>query len=125
MSEYETFGNIEIQLPDYMSMVDIPEEQVKLIGPILACGIKSINLIILTVDGKMFELDMNKFFSTSDINQIAYPIEDGQKVEFHRKDIIIKVSSNEILNSSKEIQLSNFEIDMRHKNKNVDITNDD
>ncbi len=125
MSEYETFGNIEIQLPDYMMMVDMPEEQVKLIGPILACGIKSTNLIILTVDGKMFELDTNKFFSTSDINQIAYPIEDGRKVEFHRKDIIIEVSSNEILNSSKEIQLSNFEIDMRHENKNVDITNDD
>lgn len=116
-SSYKISGNCEIQLPDYMVMIQPSADETGFFGPIIACGFYpgTKNVISLTADGKFYELDAQKFFSTENVGEEIFPIENGQSLKFIRGEINITVDSHSILNASREVQLANLDIGMSHE----------
>ncbi len=99
----------------------------KEIGHIIACGINPVtkDLVILTKDGILKQLNVNDFFKSDRIIEDSYPIKQGFMIEFVEKDVIIVVDSEDILNESNELQLVDLEIGINHENQAVDTEKND
>jgi len=119
---YELLGNCEINLPDYIKFFECKEAISKdKIGQIIACGIKpgTKDLIILTKNANLMELNIDVFFQSNKNIKDSYPIKHGFMLEFVEDEMVIIVDSQDILDVSKELQLTNLEIDMKHENQIV------
>jgi hypothetical protein len=93
---------------------------------IISCGIhpSTNELVLLTSEGVLKELNLEAFFLSKKNISDVYPISNGSVLEFISEDMIITVDSEDILSSSKELQLMNLEIGMKHEDKNIDATKD-
>lgn len=127
MSSYDISGNCEIELPDYMVMIQPNNDEAGFFGPIIACGFYpgTKNVVMLTAEGEFHELDAQNFFSTENVGEEVYPIENGQSLRFVRQGVNITVDSDSILNAAEKIQLTNLDIGMSHENQNIDLAQDD
>ena len=127
-SSYDLSGNCEIELPKYMTMVQPQDgDETFSFGPIIAVGIfpGSSLLISMTNEGKFFEIDIQKFFSSEDVIEEVIPTHKGKVLEFTRSDMIVEVNSDEILTSSTSINLVDLEIGMGHENNDREPKKDD
>lgn len=125
MSAFELLGNCEMELPDYMTLLQASEDEVK--GPIIACGFhpKTKELVTLSSNGSLYELDVYKFFSTDDVAHNVYPLDCGRIIEFIYKNKIVTVDSQDILDASSEIQMVDLELDIKSKDQNINPTEND
>jgi hypothetical protein len=122
---YSIHGNCEIDLPSYMNTLEVFYDDGN--SAIVSCGIhpKTQELIILTSSGRLKEMNTDQFFNCKKNILEVYPVNNGSILEFILDDMIVTVDSEDILNSSKELQLMNLEIGMNHEDKNVKSEKDD
>lgn len=126
-ASYELLGNRQIELPSYMTMLAPTNEEVTgYFGPIIASGFQpgTKMVMILTVDGDFYELDAVTFFSTNNVGEQVYPIQNGQMLEFVRNDMIVTVDSGAILKAANQLQLTGLEIGMSHENQVINTSQD-
>ncbi len=117
MSSFEMLGDCEIELPSYMTLLPSTQNS----GPVIACGFHpgSKDLVVMTSAGGFHELNPFEFFSSQEVGHEAYPIENGQMIEFVHEDKIVTVDSQDILDACKEIKLSDLEIGMKHEDQTI------
>jgi len=124
-SSYSISGDCEINLPPYMNTLEAFYDDG--CEAIVSCGIhpKTEELIILTSSGTLKEMSTESFFQSKKNILKVYPINNGLILEFISDDMIITVDSEDILSSSKELQLMNLEIGMNHEDDDVNIKKND
>jgi hypothetical protein len=123
-TSYSVLGDCEFDLPPYMKTLDAFYDDGS--HAIISCGIhpSTNELVLLTSEGVLKELNLEAFFLSKKNISDVYPISNGSVLEFISEDMIITVDSEDILSSSKELQLMNLEIGMKHEDKNIDATKD-